>query len=125
MFKIVSVTLADDVCENTYLLSDTTCYLAWDGTHIGRDSVLNIWDGSITTKDSGSCKVSFEPGGTSSLKVCVTVEEFHIEDCNATVNYYHHGDSEKKAVLSLFLFLNSKHIRMYRTIAWCTVTVLR
>lgn len=123
MFEFVLVTLTDDVCENTYLLSDTNYYLAWDGTHFGRDSFMNLLDGSITTKDSGSCKVSFEPVGTSSLNMCVTVEEFHIEDCNATVNYYHYGDSERKAVITLFFF-NSKHIRMYRTIAWCTVTVL-
>lgn len=85
------------------MMTDSTRYLEWDGTHIGRDSFLNFWDGSVTSKDSGSCKVSFEPGGTSSLKVCITVEEFHIEDCNTTVNYYHHDDFKRKAV-SVFLF---------------------
>lgn len=105
MFEFVLVILTDDVCENTYLLSDTNYYLAWDGTHFGRDSFMNLLDGSITTKDSGSCKVSFEPVGTSSLNMCVTVEEFHIEDCNATVNYYHYADSERKAVITLFLII--------------------
>lgn len=76
--------------------TSTTRYLVWGGSHIGQDSFLNIWDGSITTEDSGSCKVSFNPVGTS-IQVCVTVEKFHIEDCNATVNYYHYDDSERKA----------------------------
>lgn len=107
MFEFVLVTLTDDVCENTYLLSDTNYYLAWDGTHFGRDSFMNLLDGSITSKDSGSCKVSFEPVSTSSLNMCVTVEEFHIEDCNATVNYYHYGDSERKAVITLFFLIPS------------------
>lgn len=87
------------------MITDSTRYLEWDGTHIGRDSFLNPWDGSVTSKDSGSCKVSFKPAGTSSLNMCVTVEEFHIEDCNATINYYHYDDSERKAVLTLFFFL--------------------
>lgn len=81
---------------------------------MGRDTLRSglfyeslILDGSITTKDSGSCKVSFEPVGASSLNMCVTVEEFHIEDCNATVNYYHYGDSERKAVITLFFLIPS------------------
>lgn len=75
-------------------------YLVWDGSHIGRDSLLNIWDGFDVKKDSGSCKVDFHPA--IGYTVCVTVERFHIEDCNASVNYYHDGDSEIKAVRVLF-----------------------
>lgn len=73
----------------------------WDGSHIGKDSLINLWDGSIVKKDSGSCKVTFDPA--FDYTVCVTVEKFHIEDCDATVNYYHNGDSEIKAVRVLFL----------------------
>lgn len=90
-------------------MTDTTSYLAWDGSHIGHDSFMNLWDGSIVKKDSGSCKVSFKPAGTS-IQVCVTVEKFHIEDCNATVNYYHYDDSERKAVCALIF--SSKRVRM-------------
>lgn len=71
---------------------------------------MNIVDYSvIEKKDSGSCKVGFEPLYTS-FDVCVTVKEFHIEDCNATVNYYHSGDSEIKAVSVLFFSTNLVHV---------------
>lgn len=82
----------------------------WDGSHIGQDTLGNLWDYSeIEKKDSGSCKVGFEPLYTS-FDVCVTVKEFHIEDCNATVNYYHSGDSEIKAVSVLFFSTNLVHV---------------
>lgn len=60
---------------------------------------MNIWDGSDVIKDSGSCKVGFHPA--IGYTVCVTVERFHIEDCDASVNYYH--DGEIKTVRVLFL----------------------
>lgn len=61
---------------------------------------MNIWDGSDVIKDSGSCKVGFHPA--IGYTVCVTVERFNIEDCDASVNYYHDGDSEIKAVCVFF-----------------------
>uniref|UniRef100_A0A8W8M278 Uncharacterized protein n=1 Tax=Magallana gigas TaxID=29159 RepID=A0A8W8M278_MAGGI len=92
-----TITLTDDVCGVSYIDISTHHYLVWDGSHIGQDTLVNIVDYSvIEKKDSGSCKVGFEPLYTS-FDVCVTVKEFHIEDCNATVNYYHSGDSEIKA----------------------------
>lgn len=102
MQNMFSVTLTDDVCGVSYIDISTHHYLVWDGSHIGQDTLVNIVDYSvIEKKDSGSCKVGFEPLYTS-FDVCVTVKEFHIEDCNATVNYYHSGDSEIKAVSVLF-----------------------
>lgn len=97
-----SVTLTDNVCGVSYIDINTRHYLVWDGSHIGQDTLVNLLDYSIIEKeDSGSCKVGFQPLYTS-FHVCVTVKEFHIEDCNATVNYYHSGDSEIKAVRILF-----------------------
>nr|XP_034304607.1 uncharacterized protein LOC105321919 [Crassostrea gigas] len=90
-----TITLTDDICGGSYFFLKKDHYLVWDGSHIGRDSLLNIWDGFDVKKDSGSCKVDFHPA--IGYTVCVTVERFHIEDCNASVNYYHDGDSEIKA----------------------------
>lgn len=96
----VSVTLTDDTCGTLYFGVKKDHYLVWDGSHIGKDSLINLWDESIVKKDSGSCKVTFDPAVY--YTVCVTVEKFHIEDCDATVNYYHNGDTEIKAVRVLF-----------------------
>lgn len=108
--RFFSVTLTDDVCGVSYIDISTHHYLVWDGSHIGQDTLVNIVDYSvIEKKDSGSCKVGFEPLYTS-FDVCVSVKEFHIEDCNATVNYYHSGDSEIKAVSVLFFSTNLVHM---------------
>lgn len=96
----VSVTLTDGTCGTLYFGVKKDHYLVWDGSHIGKDSLINLWVESIVKKDSGSCKVTFDPAVY--YTVCVTVEKFHIEDCDATVNYYHNGDTEIKAVRVLF-----------------------
>lgn len=93
---LFSVTLTDDICGGIYFNLKKNHYLVWDGSHIGKDSIFNLW----RNKDSVSCKVSFDPA--IHYTVCVTVERFHIEDCDASVNYYHDGDSEIKAVCVLF-----------------------
>lgn len=86
-----TITLTDDICDGIYFNLKKNHYLVWDGSHIGKDSISNLW----RNKDSVSCKVSFDPA--IDYTVCVTVERFHIEDCDASVNYYHDGDSEIKA----------------------------